>query len=102
MATVGPTKEFPAFFCPTSGHSSPHQVSDVSEAARLVKSHHDLGLRSGVLLAVPIPDSEAAAGEAIGRAIEEAVREAEEQGVAGREVTPFVLARVNQLTGGLR
>ncbi|KDD74322.1 hypothetical protein H632_c1402p1 [Helicosporidium sp. ATCC 50920] len=54
----------------------------------------------GVVLAVPVPEAEARTGEEVGAAIETALREVRARGVAGRDVTPFLLDRVRQLTGG--
>jgi pseudouridine-5'-phosphate glycosidase len=68
-------------------------VGSPLEAARLVQAGSLLGLRSGILLAVPVPPSEAGPGERIEAAVRAALEEAEQGGVRGREVTPFVLAR---------
>jgi len=100
VATLGPTRDFPAFFSPKSGFLSPYCVRNIEEAAELVKASLDSELGSGLLLAVPIPESEASTGEVIESAIKTAVEEAEKAGISGREVTPFILARVNELTSG--
>ncbi|KAF0287085.1 Pseudouridine-metabolizing bifunctional protein C1861.05 [Amphibalanus amphitrite] len=76
------------------------ETQGVCEAAAVAYQHSELGLESGLLLAVPIPDQYRAEGRSIQAAIEQAVSEAEQQGVSGRDVTPFILARVNELTGG--
>ncbi|TKS73659.1 Interleukin-17 receptor A [Collichthys lucidus] len=76
VATYGALKNFPAFFSPQSGFTSPYQVSDPEEAAELIASTLSLGLQSGVLLAVPIPDEHAAVGQEIEEAIQAAVTEA--------------------------
>ncbi|TNN71704.1 CCR4-NOT transcription complex subunit 4 [Liparis tanakae] len=100
VATYGATKNFPAFFSPQSGFTSPCQVSSPAEAARLIASALSLGLQSGVLLAVPIPEEHAAAGQLIEEAIQAAVAEARAKGITGRDVTPFILKMVNELTEG--
>ncbi|XP_043194157.1 pseudouridine-metabolizing bifunctional protein C1861.05-like isoform X2 [Amphibalanus amphitrite] len=100
VVTLGESDRFPAFFTSDSGHRSPHHVTTCSEAAAVAYQHSELGLESGLLLAVPIPDQYRAEGRSIQAAIEQAVSEAEQQGVSGRDVTPFILARVNELTGG--
>lgn len=100
VATLGPTRDFPAFFSPKSGFLSPYCVKTTEEAAELVKESIESELGSGLLLAVPIPESESSTGEAIESAIRTAVEEAEKAGISGREVTPFILARVNELTAG--
>ncbi|XP_067446327.1 uncharacterized protein zgc:136858 isoform X2 [Thunnus thynnus] len=100
VATYGTSKNFPAFFSPQSGFTSPYQVCNPEEAAKLISSTLSLGLQSGVLLAVPIPEEHAAAGQQIEQAIQTAVTEASAKGITGRDVTPFILQKVNVLTEG--
>ncbi|XP_011605810.2 pseudouridine-metabolizing bifunctional protein C1861.05 [Takifugu rubripes] len=100
VATYGTSKNFPAFFSPQSGFSSPFHVRDPEEAAQLIAGALSLGLSSGLLLAVPIPEEQAAAGRQIQEAVEAAVTEARTKGVTGKDVTPFVLQMVNDLTKG--
>uniref|UniRef100_A0A672SDZ3 Zgc:136858 n=1 Tax=Sinocyclocheilus grahami TaxID=75366 RepID=A0A672SDZ3_SINGR len=94
VATYGDSKSFPAFFSRQSGFTSPYHVSSPQEAADLVASTLSLGLQSGLLLAVPIPEEHAATGQQIEDAIQTAVTEA-------RDVTPFILQRVTELTEGM-
>lgn len=100
VATYGDLKNFPAFFTPQSGFTSPYKVSSPEEAAELIASTLTLGLQSGVLLAVPIPEEHAAVGQQIEEAIQTAVTEASTKGITGRDVTPFILQKVNNLTKG--
>ncbi|XP_039988917.1 pseudouridine-metabolizing bifunctional protein C1861.05 [Xiphias gladius] len=100
VATYGKSKNFPAFFSPQSGFTSPCQVGNPAEAAKLIASALSLGLESGVLLAVPIPEEHAAAGQQIEEAIQAAVTEASAKGITGRDVTPFILQKVSELTKG--
>uniref|UniRef100_A0A671SUY8 Zgc:136858 n=1 Tax=Sinocyclocheilus anshuiensis TaxID=1608454 RepID=A0A671SUY8_9TELE len=100
VATYGDSKSFPAFFSRQSGFTSPYHVSSPQEAADLVASTLSLGLQSGLLLAVPIPEEHAATGQQIEDAIQTAVTEASSKGVTGRDVTPFILQRVTELTEG--
>lgn len=94
------TQSLPAFFC----RSSPFEVSirlDSAEAiARAMAVKWQTGLNGGLVIANPIPEQFAMAEESINAAIDQAVREAEEQGVTGKASTPFLLARVAELTGG--
>ncbi|WP_225758393.1 pseudouridine-5'-phosphate glycosidase [Leclercia sp. Marseille-Q4284] len=94
------TQSLPAFFC----RSSPFEVSirlDSAEAiARAMAVKWQTGLNGGLVIANPIPEQFAMAEETINAAIDQAVREAEEQGVTGKASTPFLLARVAELTGG--
>ncbi|KAK5867129.1 hypothetical protein PBY51_011647 [Eleginops maclovinus] len=100
VATYGGSKNFPAFFSPQSGFTSPYQVCNPEAAAKLIASTLSLGLQSGVLLAVPIPEEHAAAGKLIEEAVQAAVTEASVKGITGRDVTPFILQKVNELTEG--
>jgi pseudouridine-5'-phosphate glycosidase len=94
------TDEFPAFFSPRSGVRAPARVDSPAEAAALVAASRRLRLGGGVLLAVPVPVAAAAAGAEVEAAIGAALAEADAAGVAGAEVTPFLLRRVRELTGG--
>nr|XP_019934643.1 PREDICTED: pseudouridine-metabolizing bifunctional protein C1861.05-like isoform X1 [Paralichthys olivaceus] len=100
VATYGKSKNFPAFFSPQSGFTSSCQADNPTEAAKLIASTLSLGLQSGVLLAVPIPEEHAAAGQQIEEAVQAAVTEASAKGITGRDVTPFILQKVNELTQG--
>jgi pseudouridine-5'-phosphate glycosidase len=93
-------REVPGFWSRTSGVPAPISVADVAEAARVVGTHLDLGLGNGILVCVPVPQ-EAALPEGVGRAaVEQAVAEAEAAGVGGAELTPWLLARIAELTDG--
>ena len=100
VATLGPTRDFPSFFSRRSGFLAPHHVQDAAAAAVLLERHRTFGLGSGLLLAAPIPEAAAADGEAIEAEIRSAVAEAEQEGVQGNDVTPYVLARLNRATEG--
>ena len=100
VAVLGDSHMFPSFYTRTSGHAAPYHVPSCAEAARLVLANSALGAGSGVLLGVPIPASEAADGDRIEAAIRTAVEEARTGNICGRDVTPYVLARLNELTGG--
>ena len=100
MATLGPGTEFPAFFTPFSGFQSPYRLETTAEAARLIQQCLAFNSGSGLLIAVPIPESSQADGEAIERAIGSALTLADQRNIRGRDVTPFVLSQVNLLTSG--
>uniref|UniRef100_A0A8D0G9H2 Carbohydrate kinase PfkB domain-containing protein n=1 Tax=Sphenodon punctatus TaxID=8508 RepID=A0A8D0G9H2_SPHPU len=100
VASFGNSREFPAFFSHQSGFQAPYQVQNEEEAAKLIASTLTLGLSSGVLIAVPCPKEQAASGETIEKAIQQAVNEAGAKGIIGKELTPFLLQRVNELTHG--
>ena len=99
VASYG-TDEFPAFFTPHSGCKAPCRADNPHQAAAMIAALHDLNLQSGMVLAVPIPQQYAAEGAAIQKAIDEALAEAVREGVAGNQVTPFLLERIRSKTGG--
>jgi len=94
------TDDFPAFFTPRSGHPVSCRVDGPEAAAALLEAQLRLGLSSGIILATPVPDALAAEARVVEEATARAVKEAEEGGVKGNEVTPFLLKRINELTGG--
>lgn len=93
------TTEFPAFYTPHSGYSAPYTVRSPKEAAAVFRAHRRLRLPGGVLIACPPPASDADK-TALESAIAQAVGEAGERGISGGEVTPFLLGRVAELSGG--
>lgn len=102
VATYGTSQEFPAFFTPYSGFKVPYNVTNPTQAAHFIEAQRAMKLQSGILIGVPIPESEGAlAGETIQQAIESALSQAKEQNISGKEVTPFILERVNAITGGV-
>jgi pseudouridine-5'-phosphate glycosidase len=94
------TDEFPAFFSRESGLAVPHRVDSVAELAAVVAAHRDLGLPGGILVANPIPVADAVPAAEIGARIEEALADADRAGVTGKDVTPYLLGRIVELTGG--
>lgn len=91
------TTEFPAFFSPKSGVPCPVTVDSASEVAAIYHTARGLGLPQGMLVAVPNHDP---AGAAVEEAIQEALGEANAQGISGQAVTPFILQRVAHQTQG--
>jgi pseudouridine-5'-phosphate glycosidase len=93
------TDEFPAFYSRRSGLPVDVRVDTPEHAAAIIRAKADLGLPGGVLICVPVPEeAELPAGEA-DAAIEQALAEAAAQGVRGKDTTPFLLARIVELTG---
>jgi len=93
------TDDFPAFFTPSSGLPVSARVNSEAEAAALFDAHACAAVGGGgAVLAVPIPEKERARG--IEKAIDQALREVTEKQIVGAKVTPFLLARVNELSGG--
>ncbi|KIL70885.1 hypothetical protein M378DRAFT_497552 [Amanita muscaria Koide BX008] len=96
------TREFPAFFSRCSGFEAPWNVFDPLTAAKILHAQWQLGMKNGALIAVPIPEEYEAVGATIQDAVDQAVAEAERNGISkrGKEVTPWLLQRVNELTNG--
>ena len=91
---------FPAFFTRESGFPADFQIDDAREQARFIRTKWDLGLHGGVVVSNPVPQQDAMPKEEIDRITEQALREADARGVAGKAITPFLLDRIKQLTGG--
>jgi pseudouridine-5'-phosphate glycosidase len=94
------TDELPAFYTRRSGLKVDYRADSPEELAAMFRAQRDLGYRGGMLVTNPIPEQYAMDKEVIDAAIEQALRECAEQGVHGKETTPFLLARVVELTGG--
>lgn len=92
--------EFPAFYTSHSGIKAELVMNSPSEIADLLIAHWTLGFDSGAVIANPIPAEYEMPAEVISKAIEEALKEADKNGVHGKDVTPFLLAKVKDLTGG--
>jgi pseudouridine-5'-phosphate glycosidase len=94
------TEELPAFYTRTSGLSVDYRVDTPEELAQILKTQNDLGLSGGVLVTNPIPEEYSMDADQINAVIDQAVAEAEEKGIHGKETTPFLLAKVKEITGG--
>ena len=94
------TDELPAFYTRKSGFGVDYRVDTPEELAAMFKAQRELGFNNGMLVTNPIPEEYAMPKEVIDAAIEQALKESVEQGVKGKETTPFLLARVSELTGG--
>lgn len=92
--------QFPAFFTRDSGLNADFQLDDATSLAAFIATKWQLGLNGGVVVANPVPEAHAMPKAEIDAMTEQALREADEQGVSGKAVTPFLLARIKQLTGG--
>ena len=94
------TEDFPAFYTRKSGFGVDVTVRSAKEVASMLQAKWDLGLQGGVLIANPIPEEYAMDEAQITHAIDTALAEAEQQGVRGKEITPFLLAKVKAITEG--
>ena len=94
------TEELPAFYTRKSGFGVDYRMDSPEELAAAFHTSLELGFGGGMLVTNPIPEEYSMDPTVINRAIDTAVAEAEEQGVHGKAITPFLLARVKELTGG--
>lgn len=94
------TDELPAFYTRKSGFGVDYRVDSPEELASALKAKWDLGLSGGMVIANPIPEAYEMDFDTINGAINLAVEEAEAKGIKGKESTPFLLARVKEITGG--
>ncbi len=92
--------QFPAFFTRESGLNADFQLDSAAELADFIRTKWQLGLNGGVVVANPVPQADAMPKTEIDAMTEQALREAEAQGVNGKAVTPFLLERIKQLTEG--
>jgi pseudouridine-5'-phosphate glycosidase len=94
------TDEFPAFYSRYSGLPVSARLDSPQEIVHFARTHWDLGMKSALLVCQPLPPEQEIPAEKINRFIEQARREAHEQGIHGQPLTPFLLARLAELTGG--
>jgi pseudouridine-5'-phosphate glycosidase len=94
------TEDFPAFYSRRSGLKADVAIETPEEVARLTRMRNQLGLSAAVLVCAPVPEMEALPVQEAEAAIARAMTEAERAGISGKDLTPFLLARVVQLTHG--
>lgn len=94
------TKELPAFYTPHSGLPVDYQLDSYKEAAEVIYHKRQNRLDGGILITNPIPEKYAIDSKVINHAIQKALGEAEQLGIKGKEVTPFLLKKIVELTGG--
>ena len=94
------TDELPAFYTRRSGFGVDYRVNSPEELATMFKAHLALGMKGGMLVTNPIPEEYAMDKAVIDAAIEQALSDAKAAGIHGKETTPFLLAKVVELTGG--
>ena len=94
------TDELPAFYTRRSGFGVDYRVDSPEELATMFKAHLALGMKGGMLVTNPIPEEYAMDKAVIDAAIEQALSDAKAAGIHGKETTPFLLAKVVELTGG--
>ncbi|KAF9270114.1 hypothetical protein L218DRAFT_976075 [Marasmius fiardii PR-910] len=102
VVSYGQTTDFPAFFSPKSGYKVSWNVDNPFSAAEVLYTQEQFGMKNGTLIAVPIPQQFEEEGLKIQKAVDQAVEQSEYDGIAkrGKEVTPWLLKRVSELTQG--
>lgn len=94
------TDEMPAFYTRKSGFSVDYRSDTVEDLALAIHAKWGMGLSGGLIVANPIPEEYEMPSESIHQAIEQALADAERDGIKGKESTPYLLAKVKELTGG--
>lgn len=94
------TQELPAFFTRKSGFPVDYRMDTPEEIAAAIRMQRDLGYTGGMLITNPIPAEYSLDAGVMQKAVDQALQEAKEQNIRGKESTPFLLARVKELTGG--
>ena len=94
------TEDMPAFYTSKSGFKVDYKVDSAADLAHFFKTHLELGMNGGILVGNPIPEKYSMDPDIINPAIIQAIDECVKRGIKGKETTPFLLARVKELTGG--
>jgi pseudouridine-5'-phosphate glycosidase len=93
------TNTLPAFYTRSSGLAVDVCIDSAQQAAQIIRAAHDLAAQHGILIAVPVPENDALPDEIAESAIQQAAIEADEHGIHGKALTPFLLARIAEITG---
>ena len=94
------TEELPAFYTRHSGFNVDYRIDTPEELAAVFRTKLELGLKGGMLVTNPIPEEYSMPADVINKAIDEAIDECNRLGIRGKETTPFLLAKVKDLTDG--
>lgn len=94
------TKELPAFYTRKSGFGVDYELDTPLELATAFHVKQEVGLKGGMLVTNPIPEEFSMDPDVINKAIDEAIAESKKQGIHGKDTTPFLLAKVKEITGG--
>ena len=95
------TDEFPAFYCRTSGYKLDYCCQDEEEVAKIMNTKWDLGLKGGLVIGNPIPEEYALDFNEMEAVINKAIKLADEKGIRGKNITPFLLATIKDMTNGV-
>ena len=92
--------EFPSFYSRSSGHAAPLRADSADELAAMMVAKWDLGLSGAIAVANPVPADEEIPAAEIGVLIDQALAECDERGIHGKDITPFLLGRIVELSDG--
>ena len=94
------TDQFPAFYCRKSGFGVDYTAKSAAEIAKIARTKWDLGLNGGMLIGNPVPEEYALDFDEMSAVIDKALAAAKEDGVRGKNITPYLLAHIVEYTGG--
>ncbi len=94
------TDEFPSFYSRSSGVPAPMRLDTPEEVAALMRATWDLGLGSGIAVANPVPADDEMPRDEIDAVIDQALADCEERGIRGKDITPYLLGRIVELSDG--
>lgn len=94
------TDRFPAFYTPSSAFHVDYRLDTPEEVASVIRAKFDSGLAGGILIANPVPSADALDASIMEDAITKALREAEKAGIHGKEITPYLLSKIKNITAG--
>lgn len=102
MIKIGKTPEFPAFYCSETLDKikAPYRISNTKEAADIVEIHRTLGINTGILFTVAIPEEYALEPDIMNSFISKALKKASVMHITGKQITPFLLNELHELTQG--
>uniref|UniRef100_A0A8D8RU03 Pseudouridine-5'-phosphate glycosidase n=2 Tax=Cacopsylla melanoneura TaxID=428564 RepID=A0A8D8RU03_9HEMI len=101
VVTFGPTRTFPSFYTAQSPYEAPYHVDTIENAARLLQSHNELNVKSGILLGVPIPkEYQVINGQDLDKIIQTCLAECTKKNITGKYITPYLLDQVAKRTEG--
>lgn len=95
------TNDFPAFYCTKSGYGVDYNAPDVETIANIIKTKSDLGLKGGMVIGNPIPEEYALDFDEMEAVIAKALAECNAKGIRGKNITPFLLSYIKEITKGV-
>jgi pseudouridine-5'-phosphate glycosidase len=92
--------EFPSFYSRSSGHPAPLRVDSAAEVAAVMQAKWSLGIAGGLVVAHPIPEDDEIPAEQIAGIVDRALADMDARGIRGKDITPYLLGRIVEITGG--